>query len=173
MMIRLHWAADKVYLPRDGFSTLQEEFTTQEGFTTLQEELAILSKDSLPFKRILSLSGNVHYPAGKDFHPQNGFAVSQQQFNHPQEWFTTLQEGLPPLGRVHYPAGVYHPWEGFTTLQVFTTLGKGSLRCGLPIGEDSSFCRSLPLLERVHYPCKRSLPLTGRLYYPAGEVYHP
>jgi hypothetical protein len=117
MMIRFHWPAGRVYLPWDGFSTLQEEFTIQ-GFTTLQEEPTILSKDSLPCKRSLLLSGNVHYPAGKDFHPQNGFTVSQQQF-------TTLKNGSPPSGRVHYFAGVYRPWEGFATLHVFTTLRKG------------------------------------------------
>ena len=172
-MIRLHWPAETVYLPRDGFSTLQE-FTTQEGFTTLHEELTILSKDSLPCKRSLSLSGNVHYPAGKDSHPQNGFAVSKQQLTTLRNGLLPCRKSLPPSGRVHDPAGeVYHPWEGFATLQVFSTLGKGSLRCSLPIGENSSFCRSLPLLGRVHYPCKRSLPLSGRPYYPAKGVYHP
>jgi hypothetical protein len=85
-MIRFHRPSGRVYLPREEFSTLQEEFITQEGFTTPQEEIDILSKDPLPCKRSLSFSGNVHYPAGKDFHPQNGFAVSQQKL-------TTLRNG--------------------------------------------------------------------------------
>jgi hypothetical protein len=173
-MIWFHWPASRFYLPRDGFSTLQEEFTTQEGSTTLQEELTILIKDSLPCKRSLSLSGNVHYPAGKDFHPQNGFAVSQQELTTLRNGSLPCRRSLPPSGRVHYFAGgVYRPWEGFATLQVFTTLRKDSLRCSLPVGEDFTFCRSLPLLGKVHYPCKRSLPLSERLYHPAGRIYHP
>jgi len=130
----------------------------------LQEKFIALGKGSLPCKRSLSLSGNVHYLAGKDFHPQNGFVVSQQQFTTLRNGSLVFRRSLPPSGRVHYFAGeVYRPWEGFATLQVFTTLRKGSLRCSLPIGEDSPSCSSLPLLGRVHYPCKRSLPLSGRL----------
>jgi hypothetical protein len=155
-MIKFHWPAGRVYILRDGFSTLQE-FNTQEEFTTGQEKITILKTESLSCRSYLPPLGMVHYPAGVD-HPREGFTTLKE--------VTTLRKGLLPCrrlpvsGRVNYPAGGYHSQKGFTTLQeVFTTLGKGSIRRSSPLGDDPPLCRCLPL--------------SGRLYYPARGFYHP
>jgi hypothetical protein len=150
-MIRFHWPAGRVYLPRDGLSTLQEEFTTQEVFTTLQEVHTILSKNSLPCNRSFITLRKCSLPWRKRFPSSERIRCLAATINHPKEWFTTLQEefttlgkgsllcrSLPPLVRVRYPTSVYRPQGRFTTLeftnrgafpilQEFTTLGKGSL----------------------------------------------